>query len=216
MGFRTMEQQQAAINAAQLEQERRKTIELVYGKHQQMIRCLANERLIIEVIERFAGEVVPSFGIFEDAILENPDEMKNFATQAVEKSKEQITEDILSLLSSKDGGRDGKFNDFNLQSEKSRMASWSLEALRVRLAEIKTKQHMATTPVSVLKAFVSDAHADKRKYPGFPELPKQIWNGTDHVAVNASFFRRLDAHEVRRYTRLYSVEQVNDRIKETA
>ena len=199
-----------------MEQERRKTIEMVYGKYQKMIRCLANERLIVEVIERFAGEVVPSFGIFEDAILENPDEMKNFATQPVEKSKEQITEDILSLLASKNGGRDGKFNEFNLQSEKSRMASWSLEALRVRLAEIKAKQHMSTTPVSVLKAFVMDAHTDKRKYPGFPELPRQIWNGTAHVAVNASFFRGLDAHEIRRYTRLYSDAQVNERIRETA
>jgi len=50
----------------------------------------------------------------------------------------------LALLASKNGGRDGKFDSYNLQSEEKRMASWTLDALRIRLAEIKTKQRMST------------------------------------------------------------------------
>jgi len=208
-----MEDQQRAIDAAALEAERRKTIAQVYLKHQQMIRCEANDRQIIAVIERFAGvEVVPTFDLFETALAENPSEMQNFAQQSIERTREQIVAEILTLLTSKNEGRDGKFDSFNLRSEEKRMASWTLDALRVRLAEIKTKQRMSTAPVSELKTFIQDAHADKRKYVGYPDLPKSIWQDGKTVTVNATFFKSLDLFSLRRYTRIYSVEQCNERI----
>jgi hypothetical protein len=73
---------------------------------------------------------------------------------------------------------------------------------------------MAGQSVSALKAMVADARADKREFNGFPQLPKSVWNGTTHLPVNAAFFKSLDGHEIRRYTRLYSLEQVNQRIRE--
>lgn len=218
MSFRTMEDQQRAIRVAALEAEKKKVIGQVYGKYQQMIHCEANERQIIGVIERFAGvDVVPTFDLFETALAENPKEMKNFATQPVERTREQIIEEILTLLASKNGGRDGKFNDFNLRSEEKRMASWTPDALRNRLHEIRTRQRMASTPVPVLKSFVRDAHRDpNNKFPGWPVLPARMVppGKIQAVDVNADYLNglvRTDIWQFKRLVRLYGSEQVDAR-----
>jgi hypothetical protein len=213
MSFRTQADQGRAIEAAHVEGERRKTIAQVYQKYQQLVHCEANERKTIEVIERFIGpDVVPTFSLFEDALAENPDEMKNFAQQPVEHTKEQITQEILTLLASKNGGRDGKFDAYNLRSEESRMKSWSLDALRARLNEIKTKQKMAVAPVSVLKTYVAESRRDTSPYPGFPQMPKEVWQDGKTVPLNAATIKAMSSYEIRRLARIYSDRQLNDRL----
>src|SRR5258708_40305619 len=113
--------------------------------------------MIVELTERWAGpDIVPTSELFDSMLDENgKDALSMLAQQPVERSKEQLREEILTLLASKNGGRDGKYDAYNLKSEEARMKSWSLDALRLRLAEIRAKQRMVSTPVSVLKSFVA-------------------------------------------------------------
>jgi hypothetical protein len=155
-------------------------------------------------------DVAPSLDTFRSLVEINPEVMKTLATRAVERTREMLVEDILSLLKAKGIG----YDDFNLRVEENRLKHFSLEALQNRLEEIRRKHRMASAPVPILKAIVADAHADKRRYPGYPEMPRQIWNGTAHVPLNAAAIKAMNVFEIRNYSRLYSVEQVNDRIKE--
>src|SRR5713226_9764328 len=156
MSFRNIDQQNAAIEAAAHEQAKRNTIAYAYQKHPTLVQCDANNRMLIELVERWAGtEVHPSPALFDSMLDENgPDALSMLARQPVERTKEQIIEEILTLLASKNGGRDGKYDAYNLKSEETRMKSWSLDALRARLNEIKAKQGMAAAPVEVLKTYV--------------------------------------------------------------
>jgi hypothetical protein len=214
VGFRTQEQQEAAIEAAHVELERRKMIAAVYQHHPTLIPCDANSRLIIELMERFAGhEVMPSYALFQSALDENPDELKNFVQRPIDRQKAQLVEDILSLLASKNGGRDGKYSHFNLQTEKKRMSVWSLDALRLRLAEIREKQRMSTVPLPVLKAVVAEAHRDQ-SVGGYPRLPDSMWDGTKHVKVDATYLNGLiqnDFWQFKKLVRLYGSTRVDQR-----
>jgi hypothetical protein len=213
MGFTNAAQQEAAIQAAAVEQEKRRVVEQVYAKFPgTIVRCMANERHIISIIERWAGpDVIPSLYMFEEAIRENPSEFDSLAQQQESKTREQLSEQIISLLAA-----GGKAHDaYTLQQERTRLKTLSTEALHVRLADIQRAHGMAHRPVTELKAIVAESRVDHRRFPGFPELPKTLWHQSAHVPVNALFFRGLDGYEIRRWNRLYSVEQVNQRIKET-
>jgi hypothetical protein len=213
----TYEQQQEAVREAAFQQEVARGLENIFQAYPTILRCEANSRLIASMCREFHGaDVAPSLDTFRSLVELNEGVLENFAQRPVERQKAQLVEDILDLLASKNNGRDGKYDSFNLKSEKTRMGSWSLDALRTRLNEIRTKQQMASQSVATLKAAVAEARADHRRYPGFPELPKTVWWNGSHVPVNAAFFRGLDAFEIRRYNRLFSEKAVNDRIKETA
>ena len=90
------------------------------------------------------------------------------------------------------------------------MKSWSLEQLRTRLNEIKVKQKMASTPVSELKKYVADA----RPAPGYPTLPKQLFENGRTVTVDAFYLKALDPYSLKRMCRIYSTEAVNQRLAE--
>ena len=90
------------------------------------------------------------------------------------------------------------------------MKSWTLDALRTRLNEIKVKQKMSSTPVSVLKQMVADA----RPAPGYPMLPKQLFENGRTVTVNALYLKALDPYSLKRICRIYSTEAVNQRLAE--
>lgn len=94
------------------------------------------------------------------------------------------------------------------------MESWSLDALRNRLNEIKTKQHMAAAPVSVLKSFVADAHRDTNQFAGYPNLPKSMWLDGRTILVDADYLNGLvksDMYQFKRLVRLYGSQQVDSR-----
>jgi hypothetical protein len=212
MSFISRSEQQQMLEAAALENAKRECIAAVYAEHQEFVRCEANNRAIIDACSRWANSdsVLPSVAIFNEAMAENPGEIKNFARQSEAITREQLTEQIIELLAAKGKGHDV----FTLKQEEKRLTMLSIPALRARLADLQIKAKMASIPVPALKAFVKDAHTDKRKYPGFPELPKTVWNGTAHVPLNAAAIKAMDAWEIRKYSRLYSQQQLNDRIKE--
>jgi hypothetical protein len=214
MSFRNIDQQNAAIEAAAHEQAKRNTIAYAYQKHPTLVQCDANNRMIIELVERWAGdEVQPSPALFDSMLDENgKDALSMLAQQPVERTKEQITQEILTLLASKNGGRDGKYDAYNLRSEETRMKSWSLDALRNRLNEIKTKQRMAVAPVSVLKTYVAESRRDTSPYPGFPQMPKEVWQDGKTVPLNAATIKAMSSYEIRRLARIYSDSQLNARL----
>src|SRR6266513_2677054 len=168
MSFKNAVQQQQAIEAARMEQAKRTCVAAVYATYPTMLQCEANERQILEMVLAWSQnpDDLPTNELFQSMLDENPDAIKTFATQAIERTKEQIRDEILTFRTSKNGGRDGKFDSFNLRSEEARMKSWSLDALRNRLNEIKVRQKMVQAPVSVLKSYLADAHADKSPFPG--------------------------------------------------
>jgi hypothetical protein len=113
-------------------------------------------------------------------------------------AKQDLIEEILSLLAAH-----SRRDEFMLKSEESRMKHMTLGALQLRLAELKYKIGAVSTPVSTLKAFVADARADTRKYPGFPTLEKNI---------DAAHIKNLSTFELKKLIRVHSVQQVNDRL----
>jgi hypothetical protein len=210
MSFRTQEDQRRAVEAAALEKAKRETVAAVYQKFPLLVRCMANDQHIIGIVTRFAGpDALPSLDLFLSALDENPDELRSLAQQSEAITRRQLTAQIIDLLAAKGKGHDS----FTLAQEQKRLALLSVPALRARLADLQVKAKMASVDVGSLKAYVAEERRDKREFPGYPELPKSVWNGTTHVPVNAAFFKSLDGYEIRRYTRLYSVEQVNQRIQ---
>ena len=214
MSFTTQVQQQRAIEAAALENAKKNLVAFVYQKFPTLIVCDANSRMIVELTERWAGpDIVPTSEVFMSMLDENgKDALSMLAQQPVERSKEQLREEILTLLASKNGGRDGKFDAYNLRSEEARMKSWSLDALRARLNEIRTKQRMAVAPVSALKTFVAESRRDTSPYPGFPQMPKEVWQDGKTVPLNAATIKAMSSYEIRRLARIYSDRQLNARL----
>jgi hypothetical protein len=213
VGYKNLEQQQQAVEAAKYENAKRQTRVHVYQKYLRVLPCDANDKLISEICARWLGgnpDVLHSLAIFEEAIAQNPSEYDSLAKQTEEKTAEQLIEQIINLLATKGKAHD----DFTLKSELTRLKTFTIPALRARLSDLQTKARMAGQSIQQLKQVVADARTDTRTYPGFPTLPKSVWNGTTHVLVNAAFFKALDGYEIRRYTRLYSTEQVNQRIQE--
>jgi hypothetical protein len=209
----TVQQQNAAIAAAQFQQQVARGLESIYSAFATLMRCEANDRMLQELCREFMGaDVAPDLDIFRNLLDLNQDVMKSLVQRPVEVTRQQLIEDILALLASKNGGRDGKYDQWNLKSEASRMASWSVDSLRARLHEIRTKQQMSTQSVASLKQMV----ADSRPTTGYPVLPKTVWSGTTHIPLNAATIRAMDAWEIKKYSRLYGQQQLNDRLRETA
>ena len=212
MSFQTQLDQERAIQAAHLELEKKKVIAQVYQKYQQLLRCDANAGLIIEVIERFAGdEAVPSLDLFQTALDLNPDEMKSFAIQPIERTREQIVEEYLRLLAAH-----SRQDAYSLKSEEARLRHLPIEALRQRLSDLKVRQKMASQSVSTVKAIVADAHADKSAFPGWPTLPSRLvpQGSIQSVEVNADYLNGLAKTDIwlfKRFVRLYGSEQIDAR-----
>jgi hypothetical protein len=174
--------------------------------------------MIVDLVERWGGpDIVPTPEAFLSMLDENgKDALSMLAQQPVERTRQQIIEEILSLLISKNGGRDGKFDSYNLRSEEKRMASWTLDALRARLVEIKSKQKMNAAPVEVLKSIVREAHADRRKFPGYPNLPDMIVlpgqvQATKCDSVFLLNLARTDFYEYKRLCSRFSSDQITAR-----
>jgi hypothetical protein len=127
-----------------------------------------------------------------------------------QEKKADLIDSILELIASKDGGRDGKFSALRVNGEPSevdkertRLSYFSIPELQGRLGEVTRKQFWAGKPLHETKTFVADARADTRKYSGFPDLDK---------SVTASTIKNLSTFELKKLIRVYSVQQVNDRL----
>lgn len=124
--------------------------------------------------------------------------------------KPRLIERILQLIASSNNGRDGKFDEFNLKSERLRMASWTIPALTARLEEVVRKQTLSAKPIGELQQIVQSG----RRYVGFPQLGKTIVRpGTVRaIPLDAAYLRGFDAWELKKFCRLYGTIQVNDRL----
>jgi hypothetical protein len=211
--FRTREDQEAAIRAAHYEIEKRKAIEAVYAKFPLLVRCMANDQEILDIVRLFAGpSVIPSAELFFSALDENPDAMNTLAQQSEAITRRQLTQQIIDLLAAKGKGHD----TFTLRQEEKRLALLSIPALRSRLADLQMKAKMASTDVATLKQFVSHAHRDHRPFPGWPTLPTRMVPPGEifAVAVDAEYLNGLlknDIWQFKRLVKLYGSEQIDSR-----
>jgi hypothetical protein len=198
MSFKTQEEHRRAAEAAGLEYAKRQTIAAVYQKFPLMVRCMANDGMILELIKRWSNwaDVVPSLELFLNALDENPDAINDFAQQPEVKIRQQLSEQIIDLLSEKGKGHD----EFTLRQEAKRHALLSLEELRARLADLQMKAKMAATPVTELKRLVADAH---RPAPQAKVLPAEYTRERIHA---------MPSYQIKQLIRDYGASVVNDRL----
>ena len=87
MGFKTLEQQHAAVESARVERAKSETLAQVYEEHQDWVRCIANDKMVLETILRWVDyddKVLPTKAIFDQAIFENPEQLKVFVRRPLE------------------------------------------------------------------------------------------------------------------------------------
>ena len=131
--------------------------------------------------------------------------------QTPDEVKTALIDKICGLIASSNGGRDGKHGEFSLNTERAKMVHWSVEALTDRLNEVVRKQQLNAQPIGELKRIVVEA----RRYTGYPQLAKTVVRpGTVRaVALDAAYLRGLDGWELKKYTRLYGMDQINARLR---
>jgi hypothetical protein len=210
MSYKNLEQQQQALEAAKFENAKHLVRLQVYAKWPEtIVPCDANDKRIIDIIDRWTGNdpsVLPTLAIFEQAIYENPEEFQSLAHQSEDVTRRQLTDSIIEILRAKGKGHD----EFTLKSERTRLKAFSIMALRERLETLQRSARMATIPVATLKSMVAEAHAT----PGYPILPRQMFENGQTVDVNANYIRHLDSYSLKRMCRIYSSDAVNQRLVE--
>lgn len=207
--YKNLEQQQQALEAARYENAKRQTRIHVYQKYLRVLPCDANDQRISDIIDRWLNgnpDVLHSLAIFEEAIAQNPTEFNSLAKQLEALTCEQLIEQIIGLLATKGKAHD----DFSLKSERTRLKTFTIPMLRTRLADLQRAANMAGQPVQQLKQVVADA----RPVPGYPALPRQLFENGGTVTVDARYLRALDVYSLKRMCRIYSTEAVNVRLLE--
>jgi hypothetical protein len=205
------EDQAVALAAAQREANLVTYKNWLTAEHPEVFDCIANLKMFQEYLD-WEDEFKEADLNFALGNLKG--RLANQKVPTPEQTKSDLIDTICSLIASTNGGRDGKYDEFNLKSEKIRMSHWTISQLTNRLEEIMRKQILAVKSASELKQIVAEARADTRKYPGFPTLGKTIVRpGTVRaVPLDAAYIKALDSFELKRFVRLYSAEQVNDRL----
>jgi hypothetical protein len=132
------------------------------------------------------------------------------AVPTTEETKAALIDKIANLIASTNGGRDGKYDQHQLKTERGKMAHWSVQQLTDRLDEVVRRQTLAAKPIAELHKIVEAG----RKYQGYPTLGKtKVPPGKVRaVAVDAAYLKSLDPWELKKLVRLYGIDQVNDRL----
>ncbi len=215
MSYKNLGQQQHAVEAAKYENAKRQTrIEVyrTYGNPHKggvVLICDANDKRISDIVDRWLDynpDVLHSLELFEQAIAANPTDFNSLAKDSEGNVREQLIDQIIGLLATKGKAHD----DFTLRSERTRLKTFSIPGLRQRLSDLQRAAHMAGQSVQQLKQLVADA----RPAPGFPALPRQLFENGQTVTVNAAYLRALDLYSLRRMCRIYSLDAVNQRLAE--
>src|SRR5260370_20325022 len=169
MGYKSMEQQQQAVEAAKHENAKRLTRVQVYQKYLRVFPCDANDRRISDLCDRWLDgnpDVLHSLAIFEEAIAENPTEYNTLAKQTEDKTVQQLIDQIIDLLAAHGKGH----NDWSLNQERKSLATFSIPMLRARVADLQRGAHLEGQSVSKLIEIVADA----RPVTGFTILTRQL------------------------------------------
>ena len=178
----TVQQQNAAIAAAQYQQQVAQGLEDIFSAYPTLLRCDANRKLITEHIRDFMErDFAPDLETFRKSHPGlNPDIMTTMVQRPVEVTKAQYIDEYIELLAAH-----SRQDRYSLESERKRLTHLSLEQVRVKLDELKRRQGMSSQSVASLKTFVSNAHRVERPYPGFPNLPPSLWDGGKHETLHA-------------------------------
>jgi len=203
------------VNA--FEVERQRGVDAIYQHYRNLKPCEANQKMICEICDQWAGEpIAPNVTVLDLALQANPQLVDSFAIEHINEQRKDLIQQILALLHSKNEGRDGLYSTADLRSEKIRMASWSREKLQARISEIQSKQAQAKLSAPQLHQIVREATKDTRRYQGYPNLPEMIVPPGKVQAVRCDSayllnLARTDFYEYRRLCARFSSAQITDR-----
>ena len=110
-----------------------------------------------------------------------------------------------------------RFTAFDEQTLRKSLAYKSTSELREKLTDVIRRQTASKKSVTELKQDLKSMRAAEtagQRYLGFPQLPEKTYSSQSRswVVVDRAYLKALDAFELRRMTRLYGDEQVNDRL----
>jgi hypothetical protein len=208
--------QQAVVDAAQREQNLNALHHWLAGNHPEITSpSIAVDRLF----EEYADFTERPFTAADFAFMFSNLGSRIHGRQHVPSAgelKAQLIAKICEMISSKDGGRDGKFGKSQLDNERKKMSFWTIPQLTTRLDEIVRRQTLSGKPLEQLKADIAEARRDTRRYPGYPDLPLEIVpkGKVRAVRCDAKYLMNLDSNELRHLCRRYSLPQINDAIRE--
>ncbi len=116
-----------------------------------------------------------------------------------EESKAELIETILEKIASVNGGKDGKYSQENLKSERIRMSHWSVSELTERLNEVVEKQRLQPKSVGQIR---QELEAN-RLQPQVKVLPPEI---------TRERIKAMPSSEIRKLIREYTASVVNNRL----
>lgn len=184
------------------------------GKHPEIKDCIANQKEFEEYLD-WSDEFTEADLDFAFGNMSSRSQLAKQRIPSEAEIREELIDNILDLLTSKNDGRDGLFSKANLRSEKIRMASWTTAKLQARLSEILSKQAQAKLSVPELKEIVR-ASQPQRRLDGYPNLPDFIVmpGNVQATKCDAAFLLRLakqDLFEYRRLVSRFGTDQINER-----
>jgi hypothetical protein len=216
--FVTKEDVNERLQKQNQEVETARQLQLIYAQFPQIRPCDATANMIADIVVRFTSVWEPvTLARFQEAIRENPDALKSLVIEPVKEQNDRLINEIVALLRSPTGdGRGGKFSDTSLNAEIGKMKFWTREQLAARLQEVKAKQALQKQTSTQIRADLAEARKDTRPFPGWPTLPASIVPRGQIQAVqcDAAYLRSLHPEDLRRMTRLYSVDQINFRLSQ--
>ena len=205
----TVQQQNAAIAAAQYQQQVAQGLEDIFSAYPTLLRCDANRKLITEHIRDFMEcDFAPDLETFRNLIALNPDIMTTMVQRPVEVTKAQYIDEYIELLAAH-----SRQDRYSLESERKRLTHLSLEQCRQKLDELKRRQGMSSQSVASLKKVVADAHRVDAPIPAF-QICLPLCGTAKHVTVDADYLNHLiqtDMWSFKRLVKLYGSTQIDDR-----
>ncbi len=203
------------VNA--FEVERQRGVDAIYQHYRNLKPCEANQKMICEICDQWAGEpFAPNVTVFEQMLEANPELIDSLAIQYINDQRRDLVVQILDLLRSKNESQDGLYSTHDLRLEKMKLATKTREQLQARLAEIQTKQAQAKMSVLELRQIVREATKDIRRYAGYANLPEMIVPPGQVQAVRCDStyllnLARTDFYEYKRLCARFGTQQITDR-----
>jgi len=199
---------QAAAANAQIEANRVALSKWLQRHHPEIPDCIAVQK----VFEEYADSSYPiSDSEFEFMLGNLESRISKQRVPTTEETKAELIETILELISSTNGGRDGKYSTIrvngepsDIDRERTRMSYWTIPSLTERLNEVREKQRLQPKSAGQIRQELAASRPTPSKYPGFPNLDK---------TVTASTIKNLSTFELKKLIRLHSVQQVNARLR---
>jgi hypothetical protein len=182
----------------------------------QVIDCTANRKAFAEYADWEDGltesDFEFAFGNLKDRLaLQSLRQAKARIENTEAEQKASLIDEIIRLLET--GGARNTAHD--LQTERAKLGFQSVPQLQARRDSIVCSQAAAAKSVSQLRAELTEARRDTRRYPGYPDLPQE-WVPPGKVLavkVDSKFLKSLGAG-LRSWCGRYGFEQINDAIRE--